>query len=168
MASEQYYEDLTAFALSDAEREELLQAQSECGFCWATRDGWPIGVIMAYVWRDGRFWLTATNERKRIRAIERDPRCSIIVSSAGSPVGGARTVTAKGRCTIHADRETKDWYYRALAERLFPEPGPLRDAFMKNLDIPSRVVLEVVPEKYITCDAAKMMAESLEQLLGRA
>jgi hypothetical protein len=38
---------------------------------------------------------------------------------------------------------------------------------MKNLDIPSRVVLEVVPEKYITCDAAKMMAESLEQLLGR-
>jgi nitroimidazol reductase NimA-like FMN-containing flavoprotein (pyridoxamine 5'-phosphate oxidase superfamily) len=107
MASEQYYEDLTAFALSDAEREELLQAQSECGFCWATRDGWPIGVIMAYVWRDGRFWLTATNERKRIRAIERDPRCSIIVSSAGSPVGGARTVTAKGRCTIHADREMR-------------------------------------------------------------
>ena len=159
-----YYEDLRPFALSEAEREELMLAQGECTFCWGTKDGAPMGVIMGYIWRDGRVWLTATSQRKRISAIRRDPRCAVIVTSVGSSAPPARTVTIKGRCTIREDAETKSWFYPALAARIVPQPGPARDAFVEHLVSPLRVVLEVVPEMWLTCDAAKLKASSFAEL----
>ena len=161
---EVYYEDLSPFALSEPDRESLLNAQSECTFCWGTRDGSPMGVIMAYVWKDGRVWLTATSQRKRIGAIRRNPTCAVVVTSVGSPEPPGRTVTIKGPCTIHEDAETKAWFYPALAEKVVGTPGPAQDAFRKHLDSPLRVVLEVSPEKWLTCDAAKMMGESFAEL----
>lgn len=161
---EAYYEDLSPFALREEEREALLNAQTECTFCWGTRDGSPMGVIMAYVWRGGRVWLTATSQRKRIAAIRRNPVCAVVVTSAGSAQPPGRTVTLKGPCTIHEDEETKGWFYPALAERVVATPGPAQDAFRQHLDSPLRVVLEVVPEKWVTCDAARMMGDSFAQL----
>lgn len=160
MPDEPFYEDLSAFRLTDAEREELLQTQIECTFCWVTKKGDPLGVIMAYLWRDGRVWLTATRQRARIAAVRKDPRCSIVVTSNGTRLPNARTVTIRGRCVVHEDAATKEWFYPALSEVLVPEPGPERDAFCANLDSPLRVVLEVLPEAWITCDAGRMMADS--------
>lgn len=164
MSEEIYYEDLRPFALSGADADRLLTSQGECTFCWGTRSGSPMGVIMAYVWRDGRVWLTATSQRKRIAAIRRDPRCAVIVTSMGSSEPPGRTVTLKGVCTIRDDAETKSWFYPALAEKVVPQPGPAREAFCKHLDSPLRVVLEVVPEKWVTCDAARMMAQSFAEI----
>jgi hypothetical protein len=164
MSEKAYYEDLKPFALGEADRESLLQAQAECTFCWGTKDGSPMGVIMAYVWKDGRVWLTATSDRKRIPALRRRPGCAVIVTSVGSTEPPGRTVTIKGQCTIHEDAETKAWFYPALAAKVVPTPGPARDAFGKHLDSPMRVVMEVVPEKWITCDAAKMMGASFAEL----
>jgi len=117
---------------------------------------------MTYVWRDGSFWLTATSQRKRISAVRRDPRVSVIVSGVGTDVGPARTVTAKGRCIIHDDDATKEWVYPAIAHAVMGGAGELTDMFTKMLDSERRLVLEVVPEKWITFDAAKMMAASIE------
>lgn len=164
MAEDVYYEDLSQFTLSEAECDELLSTQGESTFCWSTREGAPVGVIMAHLWRDGRVWLTATSQRARIRAIQRDPRCSVVVTSTGTKLPPARTVTIRGRCVVHEDAETKAWFYPALAAQIVPEPGAARDAFRKNLDSPLRVVLEVIPEKWITCDAQKMMADSFAAL----
>jgi len=164
MSEETYYEDLRPFALSDEEVDSLLKAQGECTFCWGTKDGSPMGVIMGYVWRDGRVWLTATSQRARIPALRRDPRCAVIVTSMNSSEPPARTVTIKGRCVIHEDAETKGWFYPALAERVVPFAGPARDAFCKHLDSPIRVVMEVIPEKTVSCNALMMMAESFKDL----
>ena len=41
---------------------------------------------MNYVFRDGRFWLTASSQRARVPAVRRDPRVSIVVSSLGSGI----------------------------------------------------------------------------------
>ena len=41
---------------------------------------------------------------------------------------------------------------------------PARDAFEKHLDSPLRVVLEVEPTLWLTCDAAQMMAQSFREL----
>ena len=49
-----YYEDLRPFALSEADRDAVLSVQTECTFCWGTKDGSPMGVIMGYVWHDGK------------------------------------------------------------------------------------------------------------------
>lgn len=159
-----HYEDLSPFRLSHDECEELLRAQTECTFCWGTKDGAPMGVIMAYVWRDGRLWTTATSQRARIRAIRRDPRCAAVVTSTGAALPPGRTVTLKGRCVVHEDEETKRWFYPALAEAILTEPGPARNSFVRHLDSPLRVVIEIIPEKWISCDANRMMQESFAEL----
>lgn len=156
------YEEVGIYPLDPDVQEELLRTQNECAFVWGTKDHWPVGVMMSYIWRDGRFWLTATSQRKRIAAVRRDPRVSVIVSGIGTPVGAARTVTAKGRCFLRDDDETKAWLYPALSKAILGDEGPLADMFTQMLDSERRLILEVVPEKWITYDANKLMADSIE------
>ena len=68
------YEDVTVYGLDDDVEEQLLLAHNECTFIWSNKEGWPVGVIMSYIWRNGRFWLTASSQRARIAAVRRDPR----------------------------------------------------------------------------------------------
>jgi len=157
------YEKVSIYHVDEDVQEQLLSIQRECVFNWATKDGWPMGVIMSCMWRDDRMWLTAGANRHRISAIRRDPRCSIVVTSTGTDLGPGKTVTIKGRCIIHEDRETKQWFYPAFSAHLNPDPAGA-EAFCKRLDSPVRVVLEVVPEKRITYDGIKMLQHSLGQL----
>jgi hypothetical protein len=165
------YEKVSIYPVDPEVREKLLSTQIECVFNWSTRDGWPMGVIMSCLWKDGRMWLTAGAQRHRISAIRRDPRCSVVVTSTGTTLGPGKTVTMKGRCVLHEDRETKDWFYPAFAAHLNPDPAGAED-FRKRLDSPLRVILEVIPEKYISYDAIKMFQHSQgaldESQLGEA
>jgi len=146
--------------MDDDVLERLLGEQTELNFMWSTKDHWAVGVFMSFVWRDGSFWVTLTRQRARMRAIERDPRVSVAVSSVGTSLGRQKSATAKGRVRIHDDDETKAWFYPALAERVMPDIGAVQRAFVSLLDSERRVVLEVVPEKWITFDVSKMQADS--------
>jgi len=157
------YEKVSIYRLDPGTQEKLLSTHRECVFNWSTQDGWPMGVIMSYLWKDGRFWLTAGAHRHRISAVRRDPRVSVVVTSTGTELGPGKTVTAKGRCVIHEDRETKDWFYKEFAEHLYGGPEHA-EPFRERLDSPLRVVLEVIPEKYITYDGAKMFAHTAGQI----
>lgn len=150
------YEDVSVYTLDDEDEAQLLNAQRECTFMWGTRDGWPVGVIMSYLHRDGKFWLTCTSHRKRVAAVRRDPRVSICVSSGGSGIRRARTVTYKGICTIRDDADTKSWFYPALAAAIHPDDEKMQAFFVKFLDSPGRLVFEVEPTKRIGFDGAKM------------
>ena len=169
MADEQIhdYEKVSIYNLSDERRDELLAEHRECTFAWSTKDGWPVCVIMSYLWHEGRFWLTASAHRHRITAVRRDPRVSIVVTSTGTKLGPGKTVTAKGRCVVHEDRETKDWFYPAFSAHLYRDPAEA-EAFCKRLDSPLRVVLEVIPEKYITYDGVKMFLDQAGKLPAEA
>ena len=72
------YEDVTKYGLNQANEAELLAKQIECTFIWSNSQGHPLGVIMNYVFRDGRIWLTASSQRARVPAVRRDPRAFII------------------------------------------------------------------------------------------
>jgi len=122
-----------------------------------------MGVIMSYLWRDGRFWLTAGAHRHRIEAVRRDPRVTVVVSSTGSKLAAGKSITAKGRCRVREDAETKAWFYPAFARHLQPDERQAR-AFEQRLDSPLRVILEVVPEKWITYDGAKMFLDAAGKL----
>ena len=100
------YEQVSVYNLSDERREELLDQHAECTFTWTTRDGWPVGVIMSYLWKDGRFWLTAGGQRHRIEAVRRDPRVCITLTSTGTKMGPGKSITAKGR--LHDPRGQRD------------------------------------------------------------
>jgi general stress protein 26 len=162
------YEDVTVYGLDDDVEEQLLLAHNECTFIWSNKEGWPVGVIMSYIWRNGRFWLTASSQRARIAAVRRDPRVCIVVTSTGSPMPRNKAITWKGMCTVHDSREVKDWFYPELATALYgPEPAR-RDAFVDFLDSPRRIVLEVEPTQRIGYDGAKMGKATKEWMIARA
>ncbi len=151
------YEDVTVYGL-DAEREaELIAQQNEMTFCWTTKDGSPMAVIMSYFEDGGKFWMTASGQRKRIPAIRRDPRVVVVITSPGTKLGSGKTVTYKGTARVLDDDETKQWFYPLLAERLMGRRGQERvDEFAKMLDSPRRVIIEVTPTLRVGYDGDKM------------
>ena len=158
------YDDVKQYRL-DAEREaELVRTAGECVFCWSNKSGHPLGVITAYVPVSGKIWMTATRERVRIKAIARDGRSSVVITSKGTPMGGGKTVTYKGHTVIHDDAKTKQWFYNLLASVMAGAKddgnaftrGLVPDLFVKFLDSPRRVILEVEPTQRIGYDGAKM------------
>jgi general stress protein 26 len=154
------YEDVTKYKLDDSAEDELLTKQVECTFIWNAKDGHPSGVIMNYVFHDGRFWLTASSQRARIPAVRRDPRVSIAVSSHGSGITSRKSVSYKGHCIVHEDEETKTWFYAALAAAVRPGDPEAQAGFVRHLDSPRRVVLEVVPQARIGFDSTQMWKDT--------
>ena len=160
------YDDVKQYRLEPEREEELVKIAGECVFCWANKAGHPIGVITAYVPVDGKIWMTATRERVRIKAIARDGRSSVVISSKGTAMGGGKTVTYKGHTVIHDDPDTKMWMYQLLAKGMASRPSDgnkftenLDPAmFVRFLDTPERVVLEFTPEMSIPFDGDKMAA----------
>lgn len=167
------HEKVSIYPFSDDKREELLSKVGECTFNWTTKDGWAVGVIHAFVWAKGSGWITCGVHRHRVSAIRRDPRCSVVVSGAAAPNAPNGAITFKGRAIIHDDRETKDWFYPALARgpygrsgegKLTDEEEAAAQDFVRRLDSPLRVIIEIVPEKWIMLDSEKMGKDSIGQL----
>ena len=109
------YDDVKQYRLDPEREQELRKTGGECTFIWANKSGHPIGVTTAYVPVGDKIWMTATRERVRIKAIARDGRSSVVITSKGTPMGGGKTVTYKGHTVIHDDRKTKLWMYKLLA-----------------------------------------------------
>lgn len=152
----QGWEDLSAYRMADAEHAELLERQIECTFVWLSADGHPIGAVVNYVFRRGRFWLTATDHRPRIAAIRRDPRVSVVISSRGSGIKARRSLTCRGSAVVHDDPDVKAWMLQELAAAVRPGSPERQAEFVRLLDSPGRLVLEVTPQKWTGFDGAKM------------
>jgi len=150
-------EIVSIYRFSDEEVEQLMNHSTECVLMWSTRDGWPVGVTHAFVWHVGKIWLTFTANRHRASAIRRDNRVSVNVSSAAYPgaAGDLPTgaITFKGRGEFFEDDETKNWFYKALSGKRYPDDPAAREAFCKLLDSPLRLILAVSPEKRIMYNA---------------
>jgi len=160
------YDDVKQYRLDPEREQELLLTGGECTFIWANKSGHPIGVTTAYVPAKGKIWMTATRERVRIKAIARDGRSSIVITSKGTPMGGGKTVTYKGHTVIHDDPEIKHWMYQLLAQGMVAAgqedednaftSGIDPEMFVRFLDTPERIVLEFTPEMSIPFDGDKM------------
>ena len=151
------YEDLTSMRLNNAELEELVGAGGECVFIWTTGDGFPVGVVVAYVYRDGKFWTTCAERRKRVPALKTRPQSAIVINRSG------KTVTYKGESTVRSPGEAgfdqlKSWFYRALSglERA-PDDAYLQ-SFAKFLDSPHRVIIETEANLVVGFDSARFHA----------
>ena len=143
------------FPLDPAEQEELLSSQSECTFIWSTREGWPVGATMSYLWQDGKFWMTCGGGRPRVGAVKRNNRVCVVVSEQ-RPNNASVAVTIKGRCHVHEDSQTKQWFYDKMTSRVLPDNEAARQALLKMLDTPARVVLCVSPENSFSYDGTKL------------
>lgn len=135
-------EDLRALGLAEHDRAQLIDEQTECTFVFSGEGGWPSGVVMSYVRHGGAFWLTAVRQRAHARALQRDPRVTLVISNAGTDLPGRRMLSVRGVGTVHSDRATKEWFFARFCARFAPgDPA----AFTRLLDSPSRVVFQVRP-----------------------
>ncbi len=158
MDKEFNYDDVSSYQLDEADERALIEAQNECTFMWSTKDGWPVGVIMSYIFKDGCFWLSVSSLRVRVQAVAREPRVSVSITSKGSSIKKPWSLTYKGTCEVLQDRETIDWFLPALAERLRWGDPEAQKEFVRLNDTPNRRVLKVTPVKRIGFDGSKMAA----------
>jgi general stress protein 26 len=149
-------EEVSAYTLDEADRERLFALQRVCSVCWTTRDGWPVGVTHRYVWARGRIWVTTSAQRHRVTALRSRPKSCVIISGDGTELGPDRTVTLKTTCTVHEDRETREWFYDAFAKALHPDNPAAQQGLKGMLDTSRRVVLELEPVKVISYDGTKL------------
>lgn len=80
------WEDLSGYRLDNEAATEPLDRQTECTFVWVGTGRHPIRAVVDYLFRDGRFWVSATDRRPRVAAVRSDPRASLVVSSKGSGI----------------------------------------------------------------------------------
>jgi general stress protein 26 len=155
------HEIVSVYPFDEQQIDQLMTDARECVLMWATQDCWPVGVYHSFVWRDGRIWITFAAHRHRTAAIRRNPKVAVAVSglAAATPGSPRGSITVKGRGIVHEDRETKEWYYPALANKSNPGNPAAAAEFVKRLDSPLRVILEVIPEKWITFDSEKSGAD---------
>ena len=156
-------ENLKGTHLDKADQGELLAAQTECTFVFSDDEGHPCGVVMSFFEEDGVFWLTAVEGRRQVEGLDRDPHCSIVVSSAGSGLPGRRMLSVRGEGTVHRDDETKQWFLDQFTTRLQPT-DPV--SWRKLLDSPKRVVFEVRPTSILASHDQRKIAGNGRGMAG--
>lgn len=151
------YEDLTQMRLSDEDLVELIGPGGECVFNWTTTDGYPVGVVVAYLYVDGTFWTTCAEHRKRVPALRARPQSAIVVNRDG------RTATYKGESTIHSHEdedwpEVSGWFYDALSGVALRPDDEYARSFRKLLDSPNRVIIETPARLVVGFDSHRFGA----------
>jgi hypothetical protein len=165
---DQIYVDLTPYALDLEDEAKLVAEQDELTFTWLTKDGSPMSAIMSYVrGEDGRLWMLALSERKRVRAIRRDDRVAATISGVGTSFGWGCTVTWKGLATVHDDRETVRWLLPQMGRRIGLE-GEALDSWVRVEDSPTRVAISVETTVRVSFDIRKRKARTNEVLEAEA
>ena len=59
---------VSIYPFTDDEVDLLMNSAQECVVMWATKDGWPVGVIHSFVWAEGKIWITFSAHRHRAQA----------------------------------------------------------------------------------------------------
>lgn len=155
MSAEQVdYEDLTSMRLEDDELAKLVSGGGECIFNWTTIDGYPVGVVVAYVYEDGKFWTTCAERRKRVPALRKRPQSGIVINKGG------KTASYKGDSIVHAPGdagfdELKAWFYPTLSGLNIAPDDAYRRSFTKFLDSPHRVIIETDARLVVGFDTAR-------------
>ncbi|OHV06966.1 hypothetical protein BKN37_00280 [Mycobacterium talmoniae] len=137
--------DARAFVLSEESLEQLLAEQFECTFCWTNRAGEPVALTEAFVYAEGAIWMCAEESRVRVKAIVRDPRSCVVVSSVGTSMGHSKSVSYKGVSEVVRDRQRILWFLTEIAKRYDPHDEQAQEAHVRAADHPGRVVIKFVP-----------------------
>ena len=157
------YEDLTTMRLDDEALSGLLNGRGECIFNWTTREGYPVGVVVAYLYENGKFFTTCAERRKRVPALRARPQSGIVINTGG------KTASYKGDSIVHAHgdpgfEELTGWFYPRLSLLDVRPDDAYCQSFAKFLDSPHRVIIETDAKLVVAFDTAKFHAFTLEAM----
>ena len=149
------YADLSSMALDPTQLADLIGAGGECVFTWVTRTGDPMGVVVSYLYRDGKFWTTSLTSRARIKALASRSQSTIVLNGAG------RSATFKGRSVLHRPGDpdwdvVKSWFYAALVGTDQRPDDPVAQQAERSLDTPDRVIVETIANLIVSFDFNKL------------
>lgn len=149
-----YWEDLDAYQMDEETIRRTIDEADGCVVCWTTKDGGPSAAYVSHAVLDGDVYVTMTKGRAKTVAWRRDPRMAAVFDVPG------RAVTIRGRIELDDDPALSRRFLEALAMKMTPgdtpEAGMFRDIFLRHMDSPKRVTGRIIPEKYLTFDAASL------------
>ncbi len=155
------YEDLTGMQLTPAELEGFVSPGGECVFNWTNSQGYPVGVVVAYIWHENRFFTTCAERRARVPALRKRPQSAVIVNN------GTYCATWKGDSIVHSNadpgfNELKQWFYGALSGTTArPDDDDARN-FQTFLDSPHRVIIETEANLVVSFDVGRFRSFTAE------
>ena len=157
------YEDLTRMKLTDDEPRGLRRPRRRVHLHLDEQDGYPVGVVVAYVWRDGKFWTTCAERRTRVPALtppatvrhrhQPRPQDRVVQGRLDRPHPRRRRLERGEDLVLR----------RAVGHRKATRHNNSRN-FEKFLDSPHRVIIETEASLVVSFDAAKfdeMTAEAI-------
>jgi hypothetical protein len=149
--------EYATMALDAAQLKDLVGERGECVFTWSTRDGYPVGVVVAYVYRNGTFWTTSAGRKKRLQALRVRPQSAVVINKDG------QTATFKGDSVIHGcgdddwDELTR-WFYPALSGVDPDSDDPFVQGLLRFLDAPRQAIIETAASLVVSFDFGKFNA----------
>lgn len=102
-----------------------------------------MGVVVSYLYRDGKFWTTSLTSRAGIKVLGLRSRSTIVLNDAG------RSANFKGRSVLHRPGDpdwdaVKGWFYAALVGTDQRPDDPVAQKAERSLDTPDRVIVETI------------------------
>ncbi len=140
--------------------EALLREQNECTFCWIARDGRPVATTVSFVEIDDELWMTALAGSARVRALERDPRATLVITGKGSALGAGRCVSLQGRCRFETDAQRRSTFFDAFSRAVLPNSEKGAVAMAQAMNTPPNLAIVFRAEKQIPYDSAAMLAQA--------
>jgi hypothetical protein len=118
--------------------------------------GWPHLMPLWYVVREGTLWSWTFAKSKKVRNLERDPRCTLQVEAGRDVYHELRGVMLECEVTIHRDLETVAGFGMELARSYGggESSGDMRAAFEQQAA--KRVALEFRERRRATWDHRKL------------
>ncbi|GIK76422.1 MAG: pyridoxamine 5'-phosphate oxidase [Acidobacteria bacterium] len=143
--------------LSPAEQLELLDAERIVVCTTNGPRGWPHSMPLWYTVRDGELWAWTFAKSQKVRNLERDPRCTLLVE-AGVDYGELRGVQIEAEAELirDADRVYELGAELALryAEGIDSIEGDAAAAL--RAQAPKRVAIHFHPVRVATWDHRKL------------
>lgn len=154
-------DELSGMELDAGQLADLVGEGGECVLAWTTRDGAPVGVVMAYVYRHGSFWTTCHERRARVAALRARPQSAIVLNRSG------RSATFRGESIVHAAGEegwerARTWFFPALAGTEREPDSPAARRALEFMDSPGQVVIETRAAPVVSFDFARFVARTLD------
>jgi general stress protein 26 len=131
-----------------AEELEVFLASSRYAVLATTRPtGRPHAVMVAFLWRDDRFWLPSVGGSIRLRNLAHRPEASLVVAAGEGEDHVA--VIVEGRCRVHLDIATVlDGSFRARWRERFETAAEWAEA-----------VIELTPDKVLSHGRGRIRPE---------
>ncbi|HJP40462.1 MAG TPA: hypothetical protein QGF35_01980 [Dehalococcoidia bacterium] len=133
-----------------------LVMSGQCAWTWATADGAAVMAIVSPVCVNGDIYLTTIEGRAKTNRLLKDPRCAVAFHhETGS-------VTAIGHVEFDLRPEVEVMFLQGLQERVFGNKSETHEpAFIwfKHMHSPDRMTCKFIPERYVTYDEEKLLAD---------